>query len=133
VLGRGVLPALTTLERKIELITRIDERFVVVVEPFNAELASVEPDEFAERLLVRELGAKSIVVGQNFRFGRNRAGDLPALARFGSVSDSTCAPSLCTATPAAPTRAPACARRSPRASSRRFSRSSDARIRSRGA
>jgi riboflavin kinase/FMN adenylyltransferase len=83
VLGRGVLPALTTLERKIELITRIDERFVIVVEPFNAELASVEPDEFAERLLVRELGAKSVVVGQNFRFGRNRAGDLPALARFG--------------------------------------------------
>jgi riboflavin kinase/FMN adenylyltransferase len=83
VLGRGVLPALTTLERKIELIERIDPSFVVVVEPFDADLARVEPEEFAERLLVRELGAKSVVVGQNFRFGRNRAGDLPALARFG--------------------------------------------------
>jgi riboflavin kinase/FMN adenylyltransferase len=83
VLGRGVLPALTTLERKIELIARIDPEFVVVVEPFDAELARVEPEEFAERLLVRELGAKTVVVGQNFRFGRNRGGDLPALARFG--------------------------------------------------
>jgi riboflavin kinase/FMN adenylyltransferase len=83
VLGRGVLPVLTTLERKIELITRIDPAFVVVVEPFDAELARVEPEEFAERLLVREFGAKCVVVGQNFRFGRNRAGDLPALARFG--------------------------------------------------
>ena len=83
VLGRSVLPALTTLERKIELIGRIDPAFVVVVEPFDAELARVEPEEFAERLLGRELGAKCVVVGQNFRFGRNRAGDLPALARFG--------------------------------------------------
>jgi riboflavin kinase/FMN adenylyltransferase len=83
VLGRGVLPALTTLERKIELIARIDPEFVVVVEPFDAELARVEPEEFAERLLETELGAKSVVVGQNFRFGRNRSGDLPALARLG--------------------------------------------------
>jgi riboflavin kinase/FMN adenylyltransferase len=83
VLGHAVLPALTTLERKIELIGRIDPSFVVVVEPFDAELARVEPEEFAERLLVRELGAKCVIVGQNFRFGRNRAGDLPALARFG--------------------------------------------------
>jgi riboflavin kinase/FMN adenylyltransferase len=83
VLGRAVLPALTTLERKIELIGRVDPSFVVVVEPFDAELSRVEPEEFAERLLVRELGAKCVVVGQNFRFGRNRAGDLPALARFG--------------------------------------------------
>ncbi|HEX6766602.1 MAG TPA: bifunctional riboflavin kinase/FAD synthetase, partial [Polyangiaceae bacterium] len=83
VLGRGALPALTTLERRIELIVRIDSEFVVVVEPFDAELARVEPEEFAERLLVRALGAKCVVVGQNFRFGRNRAGDLPALARLG--------------------------------------------------
>jgi riboflavin kinase/FMN adenylyltransferase len=83
VLGRGVQPALTTLERRIELIGRIDPAFVVVVEPFDAELARVEPEEFAERLLARELGARSLVVGQNFRFGRYRAGDLHALARFG--------------------------------------------------
>jgi len=83
VLGRGALPALTTIERKVELISSIDPSFVVVVEPFDAELARVEPEEYAERLLVRELGAKCVVVGQNFRFGRNRAGDLPALARFG--------------------------------------------------
>ncbi len=83
VLGAGAHPALTTLERKIELIGRIDPSFVVVVEPFDTELSRVEPEEFAERLLARELGAKSVVVGQNFRFGRNRAGDLPALARLG--------------------------------------------------
>jgi riboflavin kinase/FMN adenylyltransferase len=83
VLGRGALPALTTLERKIELIARVDPAFAVVIEPFDSELARVEPEEFAERLLVRELCARNVVVGQNFRFGRNRAGDLPALARFG--------------------------------------------------
>ncbi|HEX6275333.1 MAG TPA: riboflavin biosynthesis protein RibF [Polyangiaceae bacterium] len=83
VLGRGVLPVLTTVERKIELIARVDPDFAVVVEPFDTELARVEPDEFAERLLKNGLGAKSVVVGQNFRFGRNRSGDLPCLERLG--------------------------------------------------
>ena len=83
VLGRGVLPALTTLDRKIELIERIDPAYLVVVEPFDADLARLEPDAFADRLLARELCARSVVVGQNFRFGRHRAGDLSALARFG--------------------------------------------------
>jgi riboflavin kinase/FMN adenylyltransferase len=83
VLGRGVLPALTTLDRKIELIGRVDPLFLVVVEPFDADLAALEPEAFADRLLARELSARCVVVGRNFRFGRHRSGDLPALDRFG--------------------------------------------------
>jgi riboflavin kinase/FMN adenylyltransferase len=83
VLGRGGEPVLTTLERKVELLGRICPELTVVVEPFTRELAALEPGEFAERVLGKALGARVVVVGKNFRFGRNRAGDLATLEALG--------------------------------------------------
>ena len=84
VLGRGALPALTSLERKLELLCRQSAELQVVVEPFTLELAKTEPVDFTRRLLVEALGAKVVLVGENFRFGRARAGDLPMLQRLGT-------------------------------------------------
>jgi riboflavin kinase/FMN adenylyltransferase len=83
VLGRGELPVLTTLARKLELLGHHHPELTVVVEPFTRELAQLSPDEFAERLLAGGLSARRVVVGKNFRFGRNRSGDLEILARLG--------------------------------------------------
>ncbi|HEY3500854.1 MAG TPA: bifunctional riboflavin kinase/FAD synthetase [Polyangiaceae bacterium] len=83
VLGRGELPALTTLARKIELFARYCPELTVVVEPFTRELAQLTPEEFAERLLAGALSARRVVVGKNFRFGRGRSGDLALLATLG--------------------------------------------------
>ncbi len=85
VLGRGGLRQLTTLDRKVELITRLDDSVRVVVEPFDLTLAALSPAEFAERLLVRHLGAGLVIVGKNFRFGRGRSGDLDELYRLGQA------------------------------------------------
>lgn len=84
VLGKGPQPALTPLDRKVELLCRLDPNLAVVVEPFTKELAAMTPRAFAEELLVGHLGAKVVVVGQNFRFGHGRAGDLPLLERLGA-------------------------------------------------
>jgi riboflavin kinase/FMN adenylyltransferase len=80
VLGNRV-ELLATLERRLELLeaTGVDE--VLVVE-FTAELARLEPHEFAESLL-RRIGARVIAVGENFRFGRGAAGDTTTLAALG--------------------------------------------------
>jgi len=80
VLGNRV-ELLSTLERRLELLeaTGVDE--VLVVE-FTAELARLEPHEFAESLL-RRIGARMIAVGENFRFGRGAAGDTKTLAALG--------------------------------------------------
>jgi riboflavin kinase / FMN adenylyltransferase len=80
VLGNRV-ELLSTLERRIELLeeTGVDE--VLVVE-FTPELAAREPAEFAESLL-RQIGARVIVVGASFRFGRAAAGDAALLQRLG--------------------------------------------------
>lgn len=83
VLGHGAPERLTTLERKIELIGRIDSNLAVVVEPFTLELSQKTPREFAEQLLVGQLGARRVMVGSNFRFGHGRAGDLATLEQLG--------------------------------------------------
>lgn len=84
VLGKGVKSVLTPLGRKVELLCALDPNLRVVVEPFTRELAAMSPRAFAEELLVGALDAKVVVVGQNFRFGRERAGDLTLLATLGN-------------------------------------------------
>ncbi|MEM9056436.1 MAG: bifunctional riboflavin kinase/FAD synthetase, partial [Pseudomonadota bacterium] len=57
--------------------------------PFNAAVANMEPADFVGDLLVRGLGARHVIVGDDFRFGRKRTGDfetLAALGRDGSFS-----------------------------------------------
>ncbi len=56
---------------------------VLAVLRFDAALAALAPAEFIERVLVKGLGARCVVVGEDFRFGRGRAGDLDLLTREG--------------------------------------------------
>jgi riboflavin kinase/FMN adenylyltransferase len=83
VLGRPVPPVLTCLDRKRELIHRIDPTIDVRVWRFDREFASRSPEEFASGVLHDALGAAVVVVGHNFRFGRDRAGGFDDLARLG--------------------------------------------------
>lgn len=82
VLRGAAPPRLATLERRVELLHRHGADRVVV-EPFTPELAAFTPERFARELLCERLGARAVVVGENFRFGANRAGDLGALRAFG--------------------------------------------------
>jgi riboflavin kinase / FMN adenylyltransferase len=75
-------PRLATLERRVELLERHGADRVIV-EPFTPELAAFTPERFARELLSEQLSARAIVVGENFRFGAQRAGDLDALRGFG--------------------------------------------------
>ena len=46
--------------------------------PFERALQELEPGEFIERLLVRTLGVRHLVVGDDFRFARGRTGNVRA-------------------------------------------------------
>ena len=83
VLGRGARPPLTVLERKVELIEQLGPELRVVVEPFTLELSQLTPAEFARQFVVDLLGAHLVIVGENFRFGHERAGDLEVLVELG--------------------------------------------------
>jgi riboflavin kinase / FMN adenylyltransferase len=83
VLGRGVPPQLTTLQRKSQLILRCGVD-AVYAHTFELAFAAWSPERFA-RVLVRErLRAEVVVVGDNFRFGAKRAGDLAMLRALGA-------------------------------------------------
>ncbi len=68
-----------TLDQRIELIHAAGVEAVVVAE-FGHELANLSPEDFLRQVLQETLEARHVVVGSNFRFGRNRAGDVRYLA-----------------------------------------------------
>ncbi|MGZ5269305.1 MAG: bifunctional riboflavin kinase/FAD synthetase [Ramlibacter sp.] len=56
-----------------------------VVLPFDARLSSQVPEAFIDQVLVRGLGAKYVLVGDDFRFGARRAGDYAMLDAAGQA------------------------------------------------
>ena len=54
-----------------------------VVLPFTKELAALTAEEFADQILVRQLQVRAVVVGENFKFGRGKAGDVKLLRELG--------------------------------------------------
>lgn len=69
---------LTSLREKLELLAARGIEAVYVCR-FNYEFAQVSAQEFIERVLVRGLGVRWLLVGDDFRFGARRAGDLVTL------------------------------------------------------
>lgn len=55
-----------------------------IVLPFNAALAALPAQEFIEQVLVRGLGVRYVLVGDDFRFGAQRAGDYAMLDAAGA-------------------------------------------------
>lgn len=74
---------LTSLEERCELI-RGEGIEQILVQPFTTELAKLTPEEFATQFLRDGLGAKCVIVGENFRFGCKQAGDTRMLKDLGA-------------------------------------------------
>ncbi|MDI1270012.1 MAG: bifunctional riboflavin kinase/FMN adenylyltransferase [Polaromonas sp.] len=73
---------IATLRDKLTELARcgIDQ---CVVLPFNARLAAQPAQTFIEDVLVKGLGARYVLVGDDFRFGAKRAGDYAMLDAAG--------------------------------------------------
>jgi riboflavin kinase/FMN adenylyltransferase len=74
--------SLMTLEHKSECLAALGVDVLAVL-PFTAELAAESPEGFVGRVLMGALQARAVVVGEGFRFGRGRAGDVLELQRLG--------------------------------------------------
>lgn len=82
VLRPGTPPRLiTTIEERVELLDSAGVECVGVLD--LAEIKEQSPREFVERVLVERLGVGQLVVGVDFRFGKDRSGDVQMLARLG--------------------------------------------------
>ncbi len=71
-------PRLQTIEERLAGLAAcgLDE---IVVECFDAEFAKLDAATFATRVLGDALRAQEVIVGWDFRFGRDRGGDASAL------------------------------------------------------
>lgn len=57
----------------------------VCILPFNKKMAGLSPSDFVDQVLVNQLNAKQIWVGDDFRFGAKRAGDFNFLKDISST------------------------------------------------
>jgi riboflavin kinase / FMN adenylyltransferase len=68
---------------KLHLLEPLGIEQLVLV-PFSRELAALSPEAFVEQVLVGQLAAQRVAVGDNFRFGAGRSGDSQTLAAIGA-------------------------------------------------
>lgn len=103
--SRGLIPAVVTFDRHPlavlapdrapHMLSSVDDRIeqlgeigveIVAVLTFDDRVRAMTPEAFVSEILVGALGAALVVVGEDFRFGRERSGDVHLLGRLGEAS-----------------------------------------------
>lgn len=82
VLGREPPPLLTRPARKRELVAREAPQVRYAEVRFDLDYAGQTPAAFVDRIAL-EMSARAVLVGENFRFGKGRAGDVAMLRTLG--------------------------------------------------
>jgi riboflavin kinase/FMN adenylyltransferase len=84
--NNGHPPLITLYEQKAELVEKagID---VMICMPFTKEFAAVSARRFVEEILVKRIGMKAIVVGQDYTFGNRREGNVDLLKTYSAEMD----------------------------------------------
>ena len=75
-------PRLTRLREKVQVLRRYAVDRLLVLR-FDARFAAQVPQAFIDRVLVDGLGIRYLVIGDDFRFGKQRAGDFEMLSKAG--------------------------------------------------
>ena len=77
---------LTNNEQRLELLAHTGVDATVVIS-FDDHQAHEPPESFVERVLVDALAVRTIVVGRDFHFGRDRKGNVDLLEKVGRTND----------------------------------------------
>ena len=80
--GRGALPSILTEKERAERFAGFGMDYVYEF-PFDEQTRTMSPETFLDDVLIGELKARVIAVGDDFRFGKDRAGDAAFLVREG--------------------------------------------------
>ena len=75
---------LTGFSDRLDLLARTGLDAVLVA-PYTLDLAAQTPEEFVTRYLVDGLGARTVVVGHDVRFGKGNAGTLATMVELGGI------------------------------------------------
>ena len=79
---------LTTLADRVELL-KIHNADQVAVMKFNEKFAAMSPEDFVQTVLVNQLHASTIIVGENFTYGHKAAGNVDTLIKSGLTHNFT--------------------------------------------
>lgn len=74
---------LTDLDQRLELIAGCGIDLALVI-PFDAERANESAEDFVNEVLVKDLRARLVVVGEDFHFGHGRKGNVALLRELGA-------------------------------------------------
>ncbi len=73
---------LMALEEKYKIIESMGIETIIPI-PFDQFIISFSPQEYVKEILIDKLHVKEVVVGHDFRFGKDREGDANVLKEFG--------------------------------------------------
>jgi len=77
----GHPPLITLYEQKAELIEKAGIDVLICI-PFTLEFAALSARQFVEEILVKRIGMKAIIVGQDYTFGHKREGNIDLLKLY---------------------------------------------------
>ena len=73
---------ISTLRDKVQLLHQHGMSQIALLR-FNTQLSSMRPEDFIRHLLVEGLNTRWLLVGEDFRYGHKRSGDIDMLRRMG--------------------------------------------------
>jgi len=79
---KGMMQFLSTFEEKQTLLKEAGIEHLIV-HPFTKELSQVSAQDYVKNILVGKLHVKTLVIGHDHRFGRNREGSINELKLWG--------------------------------------------------
>ena len=77
-------PSIITEEEKQTFLSKLGVECYILF-PFHKQTASMEPEQFVKEILLQHMKVKKLYVGSDFRFGKNRAGDISLLEKLSKV------------------------------------------------
>ncbi len=86
ILGKKRVKLIQTLDQRLAEIRKFGLDVALVI-PFDKEFSGLTAREFVRKILINLLKARVVVVGENFRFGRNRVGNSRLLYQLSSEYD----------------------------------------------
>ncbi|MDF1646978.1 MAG: bifunctional riboflavin kinase/FAD synthetase [Legionellaceae bacterium] len=86
--GSSASARLTNFKEKWRALSSFDIDYLCCL-PFNQALASMSADDFARQLIFSKLRVKTLFIGEDFRFGAGRTGDIHLLKRVADEVNAT--------------------------------------------
>jgi len=75
------IPRINLFRDKMHTLEQLGIDRVVII-PFTKKLANLEAIDFIESILLEKLKVKHLIIGDDFRFGKNRKGDFALLQTY---------------------------------------------------